>query len=135
MAPTATVLRDGAWAERPRREIVPGDIIRLTAGDLVLPDARLLQARDLHVQQAALTGESIPAEKEAEVPAEAPRQPADARSMVFWGTSVVSGTATALVVHTGPATLYGSLLKSGVGLHPHEDSTRPSRAYPPMRSL
>ena len=65
VAPTATVRRDGAWREVPRRELVPGDVIRLSAGDLVPADARLLEARDLHVQQAALTGESVPAEKEA----------------------------------------------------------------------
>jgi Mg2+-importing ATPase len=65
VAPTATVLRNGRWAELPRRELVPGDVIRLAAGDLVPADARLLQAVDLHVQQAALTGESMPVEKRA----------------------------------------------------------------------
>jgi P-type Mg2+ transporter len=65
VAPTAIVLRDRTWQDLPRRELVPGEIIRLSAGDLVPVDARLLEARDLHVQQAALTGESIPAEKEA----------------------------------------------------------------------
>lgn len=59
VAPTATVLRNGNWAELPRRVLVPGDIIRLAAGDLVPADARLLQAIDLHVQQAALTGEPL----------------------------------------------------------------------------
>ena len=66
VAPTASVLRDGTWLELPRRELVPGDIVRLTAGDLVPADARLVQATDLHVQQAALTGESLPAEKSAD---------------------------------------------------------------------
>src|SRR5262245_48907707 len=60
MTPTATVLRDGAWCEIPRREVVPGDMIRLCAGDMISADARLLESRDLHVQQAALTGESLP---------------------------------------------------------------------------
>src|SRR5262249_54970287 len=64
VTPTATVLRDGSWREVPRRDLVPGDVIRLVAGDLVPADARLLQAKDLHVQQAALTGESMPVEKE-----------------------------------------------------------------------
>ena len=68
VALTATTLRDGAWIEVPRREIVPGDVIRLTAGDLVPADAQLLEARDLHVQEAALTGESMPVEKEIAVP-------------------------------------------------------------------
>ena len=65
VAPTATVLRDGEWVQVLRRNIVPGDVIRLLAGDLVPADARLLDARDLHVNQASLTGESLPAEKEA----------------------------------------------------------------------
>ena len=68
VAPTATVLRDGQWCELPRRELVPGDVVRLSAGDLVPADARLLEARDLHVHEAALTGESLPVEKEAGAP-------------------------------------------------------------------
>jgi len=56
VAPAATVLRDGKWVEIPRREVVPGDAIKLAAGDLVPADAALIQARDLHLQQAALTG-------------------------------------------------------------------------------
>src|ERR1700738_2087029 len=64
VAPTATVLRDGNWTEIPRCEVVPGDVFRLTAGDLVPADAWLFKVRDLHVQQAALTGESLPVEKE-----------------------------------------------------------------------
>ena len=62
---TATVLRDGTWQEVKRPEVVPGDLVRLSAGDLVPADGQLLEARDLYVQQAALTGESMPAEKEA----------------------------------------------------------------------
>jgi P-type Mg2+ transporter len=65
VAPTAAVLRDGTWGELRRREVVPGDIVRLAAGDRIPADARLLEARDLHVQQAALMGESMPAEKDA----------------------------------------------------------------------
>jgi Mg2+-importing ATPase len=109
VTPTATVRRDGVWVEVPRRELVPGDIIRLAAGDRVPADARLLEARDLHVQQAALTGEAMPVEKEAvDLPA-APRRPAEARHLVFLGTSVVSGTATAVIVATGPATAFGDI--------------------------
>ena len=109
VAPMATALRDGTWGELRRRELVPGDIVRLAAGDRVPADARLLEARDLHVQQAALTGESMPAEKDAGDLEVAPRQPVDARNVVFFGTSVVSGTATALVVATGPATAFGDI--------------------------
>jgi Mg2+-importing ATPase len=101
VAPTATVRRDGAWIELARRLVVPGDVIRLSAGDLVPADAVLLSARDLHLQEAALTGESMPAEKEASAP--------DDRGKVFLGTSVVSGTATARVTATGRATRFGDI--------------------------
>jgi Mg2+-importing ATPase len=107
VAPTATVLRDGEWKEIRRRDVVPGDVVRLSAGDLVPADARLLIARDLYVQQAALTGESLPAEKEAS--AEPTSTKADARNMVFLGTSIVSGTATAEVAATGPRTAFGDI--------------------------
>ncbi len=107
VAPTATVLRDGEWKEIRRREVVPGDIVRLSAGDLVPADARLLIARDLYVQQAALTGESLPTAKEAT--GEPASTKADARNMVFLGTSIVSGTATAEVVATGAGTAFGDI--------------------------
>lgn len=109
VAPTASVLRDSQWIELPRRELVPGDVIRLAAGDRVPADARLIETRDLHIQQAALTGESLPVEKAAtDLPANAPHL-AEASNTVFLGTSVVSGTATALVVATGPATAFGDI--------------------------
>ena len=63
ITPMATVCRDGQWQERLRRDLVVGDLIRLSAGDHVPADARVLEARDFHVQQAALTGESMPVEK------------------------------------------------------------------------
>jgi Mg2+-importing ATPase len=111
VAPTASVLRDGEWAELPRRGLVPGDVIRLGAGDRVPADARLLESRDLHIQQAALTGESLPAEKDAaDRPDDASAlELARARNTVLLGTSVVSGTATAVVVATGPATAFGDI--------------------------
>ncbi|MGC0778490.1 MAG: HAD-IC family P-type ATPase, partial [Candidatus Acidiferrum sp.] len=108
VAPTASVLRGGQWQEIRRRDVVPGDIVRLSAGDLVPADCRLLIARDLYVLQASLTGESIPAEKEAT--GEPASTKADARNMVFQGTSVVSGTATAEVIQTGPRTAFGDIV-------------------------
>ena len=107
VAPTATVLRDGDSKDIPRTEVVPGDIVRLSAGDLVPADARLLVSRDLYVQQAALTGESLPAEKQA-AGTEISTRP-DAANMVFLGTSVVSGTATAVVIATGARTSFGDI--------------------------
>src|SRR5262252_2081966 len=114
VAPVATVLRDGEWRVIPRREIVPGDLIQLDAGDLIPADARLVESRDLHVQQAALTGESLPVEKEANLTSQtAPDQTTtvspESRDMIFLGTSVVSGTAMAQVVATGPATAFGKI--------------------------
>jgi Mg2+-importing ATPase len=110
VSPTATVLRDGTWRELRRREVAPGDIIRLSAGDLVPADARLLDARDLHVQEAALTGESLPVEK-------APNQ--DNSGIVFLGTSIVSGTATAEVTATGANTAFGEIA-ARLAEHPPE---------------
>src|SRR5215813_1476359 len=107
VAPTASVLRDGEWHEIHRSDVVPGDVVQLSAGDLVPADARLLASRDLYVQQAALTGESLPAEKQANGAAVSSQ--ADAANMVFLGTSVVSGTATALVVATGGNTAFGDI--------------------------
>jgi len=107
VAPKATVLRDGQWADIPVAEVVPGDVVRLSAGDMVPADARLLESRDLYVQQAALTGESLPAEKQARGDTVS-TQP-DAENMVFLGTSVVSGTARALIVTTGTSTAFGDI--------------------------
>jgi Mg2+-importing ATPase len=107
VAPTAIALRDGQWREIRRADLVRGDVLRLSAGYLVPADARLLSGRDLWVQQAALTGESLPVENEA-TGTHASTRP-DAGNMVFLGTSVVSGTATALVVATGARTAFGDI--------------------------
>jgi Mg2+-importing ATPase len=107
VAPTATVLRDGKWQEIRRSDVVPGDVVRLSAGDLVPADSRLLESRDLYIQQAALTGESLPVEKQAHGEEVSTRP--DAENMVFLGTSVVSGTANALVVATGARTSFGDI--------------------------
>jgi magnesium-transporting ATPase (P-type) len=105
VAPSACALRDGAFVHVPRREIVRGDVVRLAAGDMVPADARLVESKDLHLHEAALTGESLPVEKSAQ--AEDP-----AARAIFMGTSVVSGTAKAEVVATGPATRFGALAKA-----------------------
>jgi P-type Mg2+ transporter len=109
VSPTATVLRDGTWIELPRRELVPGDLIRLAAGDLVPADARLVHSADLHVQQAALTGESLPVDKDADDLDSPTESFAEAHNCVFLGTSVVSGTGTALIMATGRATAFGDI--------------------------
>jgi len=118
---TASVIRRGAAAsspgtprEIPVRELVAGDLVALSAGDMIPADCRVLSARDLFVAQAAMTGESLPVEKfvQALAPAEAPAHAAAAleqRNLVFMGTNVVSGTATALVVATGARSYFGTL--------------------------
>ncbi|HEX6557210.1 MAG TPA: magnesium-translocating P-type ATPase [Ktedonobacteraceae bacterium] len=109
VALTAKVLRDGKWGEQLRSTLVPGDVIYLSAGDLVPADAQLIETNALHVQQAALTGESMPVEKRALSSAPMPSNAADAENQVFLGTSVVSGTATALITVTGRATAFGDI--------------------------
>ena len=126
---TATTCRNGRWIEVPRRNLVPGDVIRLAAGDLVPADARLIEAKDLHVQQAALTGESLPVEKEANQNSSSAEAPASDRSDVFLGTSVVSGTATALVVTTGKATVFGEIARRLVQRAPETEFERGIRQF------
>jgi len=110
VAPTATVLRDSQWQEVPLRAVVPGDLVRLTAGDLVPADARLVEARDLSVQQSMLTGESLPVDKHVG-PSDAMPAGADDPTFVFLGTSVVSGTAVAVALATGPRTMFGDIAR------------------------
>ncbi len=133
VAPQATALRDGVWAAIPRREVVVGDVIRLAAGDLVPADARLLDARGLQVQEAALTGESLPAEKAvaaARTPDTAPAAgDAAARAWVFLGTSIVSGTATARVAATGPATAFGDIAARLVVRPPQTEFERGTQQF------
>ncbi len=121
IASTANVVRDGQWGEIPCRELVPGDIIQLIAGDLIPADALLLKAKDLHVQQAALTGESFPVEKEALQERTVSQNLEEAKNVVFSGSSVVSGTATALVVATGQNTQFGSIVKTLSKVAPHTE--------------
>jgi Mg2+-importing ATPase len=129
VTPTASVLRDGTWSEVSRRELVPGDSIRLSAGDLVPADARLLEAHDLHVQQAALTGESLPVEKEAVDGAVPSKSLAEARNVVLLGTSVVSGAATAVIVATGGATAFGDIVARLAARPPETEFDRGLRRF------
>jgi Mg2+-importing ATPase len=101
--------------EIPIKELVPGDVIKLSAGDMVPADVRLLAAKDLFVSQAALTGEAFPVEKTAGVGLYRSDRALERSNLCFMGTNVVSGTATALVVNTGSHTFFGSLSRSIVG--------------------
>jgi Mg2+-importing ATPase len=106
---TATVMHGGERHEIPLRELVPGDIVFLSAGDMVPADVRLLAAKDLFVNQAALTGESLPVEKSAAVPPDPPPNPIETGNIAFLGSNVESGTGTAAVVQTGAQTYFGSM--------------------------
>lgn len=109
VTPTATVLRDGTWQETKRQGVVPGDLVRISAGDLVPADGKLVQSRDLYVQQAALTGESLPVEKDAQTQAEKIKGGPDDPNLLFLGTSVVSGTGMAVILKTGSQTAFGAI--------------------------
>jgi P-type Mg2+ transporter len=110
VTPTATALRDGNWQEIRRHEVVPGDVVRIAAGDLIPADGKLIEARDLYVQQAALTGESLPVEKDMRGRDDQRQDDRpEARNLVFLGTSVVSGTGTAVILKTGSQTVFGAI--------------------------
>jgi P-type Mg2+ transporter len=102
---TASVFRDGVWRDVRRENLVPGDVVRLGAGDLVPADGKLLDSRDLFVQEAALTGESMPVEKRAHTASAVPG--GSGLDQVFLGTSVVSGTGVFEVQATGVRTSLG----------------------------
>jgi len=108
LAPHAAVLRDGRRLTVSGEEIVPGDIVLLEAGDKVPADLRVIEARGLAAQEAILTGESVPVEKDV-VPVAADAAIGDRRSMLWSGTLVTQGTARGLVVATGPGTEIGRI--------------------------
>ncbi len=112
---TATVIRDGQPKEIPLREIVPGDVVKLAAGDMIPADVRLAAAKDLFVVQSSLTGESLPVEKTDAVEPAGERLPLELGNLCFLGTSVESGTARAVVVATGPQTYFGGMARSIMG--------------------
>jgi len=115
----SSVLRSGIQKEMLREAVVPGDIIILKAGDIVPADCRILQSKDLFVNEAALTGETYPAEKMAKTLDR--DAPINRRSnSLFMGTSVVSGTAKAVVVLTGKDTEFGNISQR---LQLHEPET------------
>ena len=112
---TATVVRDGASRELPLGDLVPGDMIKLAAGDMIPGDVRLLSSKDVFVSQGSLTGESLPVEKFHDPQIKEDCSPTELNNICFMGTSVESGTATAVVVTTGVQTYLGSMAKSITG--------------------
>jgi Mg2+-importing ATPase len=112
---TATVIRDGQSKEVPLKELVPGDVVKLSAGDMIPADLRVISSKDLFVIQASLTGESLPIEKFDARESRDNISPLDFSSICFLGTSVESGTALAVAVVTGKQTYFGSMAGSITG--------------------
>lgn len=109
---TATVRRKNHFLELPIEEIVCGDVVKLSAGDMIPADVRLTVTKDLFVSQSALTGESYPVEKRAESQIEAQDSETSYENMVFMGSNVISGSAEGVVIATGNRTLFGDVAKS-----------------------
>ena len=107
----AQVRRNGIEREIPVEEIVPGDIVLLNAGDIIPADGVILESKDLFINEAALTGETFPAEKNSN-PTAADASLSQRGNCVFMGTHVISGQAQALMIHTGKLTEFGKVSES-----------------------
>jgi Mg2+-importing ATPase len=130
VATTATVLRDDIKKEIKLSEVVPGDITVLSAGDVVPADARLISAKDFFIDQSSLTGESFPVEKTpTALTIEQACTVTEWDNYLFMGTSVVSGSATAVVVKTGSFTDYGKIVKKIVERRPETEFERGLRRF------
>ena len=112
---TATALRGGRPAEEPVAQLVPGDVVHLCAGDMIPADVRILTCRDLFVIQASLTGESLPVEKFETAGDTGDASALEFKNLCFLGTAVESGTATVVVVETGPRTYLGTIASTLTG--------------------
>ena len=112
---TATAVRDGQPREIPLQQLVPGDVVKLCAGDMIPGDVRLMAAKDLFIIQATLTGESLPVEKSDANDARQNVSPIERSNLCFLGTSVESGSATAVILATGPQTYFGKMASSIAG--------------------
>ena len=113
-AAQALAASDG-FDELASEKLVPGDIVRLSAGDMIPADLRLLASKDLYVDQSALTGESMPCEKSAQPSAKVVAEPFDAPNLALMGSSVVSGFAVGAIVRTGARTYFGQLAEELAG--------------------
>jgi Mg2+-importing ATPase len=114
--PAAAENDTGGFTEILMEQLVPGDVVRLSAGDMIPADLRLVSAKDLFINQSALTGEAMPAEKFPASPEGPVVDPFELPNVCFMGSSVVSGFGTGVVVHTGPNTFFGQLADQISGL-------------------
>ena len=112
---TTCVVRDGKNIEIPLDQVVLGDIIKLASGDMIPADLRILKCKDLFVGESSLTGESEPIEKTSNTLSFDHRNALELNNLLFMGTNVVSGTATAIVIATGDHTQFGSVARTLVG--------------------
>jgi Mg2+-importing ATPase len=112
---TASVMRDQVRQEIALRDLVPGDVVLLSAGDMVPADVRLLNAKDLFLNQAALTGESLPVEKMPQLASIPTNNPLELTNLCFMGSNIESGSGMAVVLQTGSQTFFGSLASSLTG--------------------
>ncbi len=115
---TTAVVREGKGKEIPLKQLVPGDVVTLSAGDMIPADVRIVASKDLFITQATLTGESLPVEKFDAPESRAEITPLEFANICFLGTSVESGAATAVVIATGGQTYFGSMADSMVGQIP-----------------
>lgn len=126
---TTAVIRGGVEKEIKLQEVVPGDIVRLASGDIIPADARVLQAKDLFLNQSSLTGESFPVEKTPE-PLEDQAEPTtEWKNYLFMGTSVVSGSARAVVVKTGQNTEFGKIAQRLMSAKPDTEFETGLKAF------
>ena len=112
---TATAVRGGKEEQIPLRQLVPGDVVKLSAGDMIPADVRLIAAKDLFIAQGTLTGESVPTEKHEARETRTGVSPLESTNICFLGTSVESGAATAVILATGAKTYFGSMAGSMTG--------------------
>ncbi|MBV6393813.1 MAG: Calcium-transporting ATPase [Anaerolineales bacterium] len=108
-APTATVLRDGIEVKVPAREVVPGDVVILHTGDRIPADGRIIESINLQIEEAALTGESVPVEKHTDALPTQDMPVGDRKNMVYAGTAATYGRGRALIVATGMQTEFGKI--------------------------
>ena len=125
----ATVVRNGARQDVPIHAVVRDDLVMLSAGDIVPADIRIVEADHLYIDEASLTGESAPSPKYSRDAALGPAGPDDRDGLAFFGTSVVSGTGSAVVTATGARTSYGEIARHLAERSPENDFQRGVRAF------